>query len=186
MVAATRRVRYEARIGVGPTFADRLRDAEPAARRVATVVLGTDQGAEDVVQIAMERAWKAQRSYDRARPFAPWFLRIVANTARNDRRLRGRQAQLRLRAAGQAAPSVAAPDDGVDIADDRRLVVAALNRLDPDDRTVLALRYIEQLSEAEVAEALDCPVGTVKSRVSRAKERLREVLVTTGVEDDPS
>ena len=59
---------------------------------------------------------------------------------------------------------------------DRTRVLAALNHLDVDDRTVIALRYFEQLAEAEMAEVLDCPPGTVKSRLSRARVRLRQLL----------
>jgi RNA polymerase sigma-70 factor (ECF subfamily) len=161
------------------SFEARLRAVWPVAQRVATVVLGTADGADDVVQIAMERAWRARRTYDSARPFVPWLLRIVTNTARNDRRRRGRQAALRRRAAGQAVLHAATPEDDAVTEDDRRAVLAALNRLEIDDRTVLALRYIEQLSEAEVAAVIDCPLGTVKSRLSRAKGRLRAHLVVS-------
>ena len=59
---------------------------------------------------------------------------------------------------------------------DRTRVLAALNHLDVDDRTVIALRYFEQLAEAEMAEVLDCAPGTVKSRLSRARLRLRQHL----------
>ncbi len=108
-------------------------------------------------------------TFDPTRPFRPWFLRIVANLARNDRRARGRRAQLDVRAAtADARREVATPED-IAVSDaERRRVVEALNRLDRDDRLVVALRYFEQLSEAEMAETLGCPPGTVKSRLSRA------------------
>ena len=166
------------------TFDAHVRQAAPSALRLAAVVLGTPDGADDVVQIAMERAWASFGRYDAERPFRPWFLRIVANTARNDRRQRGRRAALRVRAAherggAQAATSASAEDDVISVLD-RSRVLAALNRLDVDDRTVIALRYFEQLGEAEMAEVLGCPTGTVKSRLSRARTRLRERLA----EDD--
>ena len=162
-------------------FAASLADAIPAARRVATVVLGSADGADDVVQIALERAWRAQRSYDEDRPFRPWFLRIVANTARNDRRARGRRAALARRVAvDERQASGPTPEDDALAAGDRALVLAALNGLPGADREILALRYVESLSEADVAAVLDVPVGTVKSRLSRAKGRLRDVL-----EQDP-
>lgn len=158
-------------------FTQRLRDAEPWARRVATFVLGTTEGADDVVQIALERAWRARDRYDGERPFDPWFLRIVANAARNDRRGRGRRGALQLRVASRAAEVAATtPEDDALAHDDRRAVLTALNRLDADDRSVLALRYVEGLDEATTAEVLGLPVGTVKSRASRAKQRLRAHL----------
>lgn len=121
-------------------------------------------------------------TFDPTRPFRPWFLRIVANLARNDRRARGRRARLDVRAASaDAGRAVATPED-IAVGDaERRRVLEALNRLDRDDRLVVALRYFEQLSEAEMAETLDCPPGTVKSRLSRAMARLRTALELEGV-----
>jgi len=169
---------YEASIRpADPTSFDaRVRQSVPSALRLATVVLGTRDGADDVVQIAMERAWSAFARYDPDRPFRPWFLRIVANTARNDRRSRGRRAALRVRAERQRADVQASAEDDVLTVLDRTRVLAALNHLDVDDRTVIALRYFEQLTEAEMAEVLDCAPGTVKSRLSRARQRLRQLL----------
>ncbi len=63
---------------------------------------------------------------------------------------------------------------------DRQRVVAALNQLDSDDRLVIALRWFEQLTEAEMVETLEVPAGTVKSRLSRAMGRLRAVLEAEG------
>ena len=158
------------------SFDARVRQSVPSALRLATVVLGTRDGADDVVQIAMERAWSAFARYDGDRPFRPWFLRIVANTARNDRRQRGRQAALRVRAEHQRGDVQASAEDDVLLVLDRTRVLAALNHLDVDDRTVIALRYFEQLAEAEMAEVLDCAPGTVNSRLSRARQRLRHHL----------
>jgi RNA polymerase sigma-70 factor, ECF subfamily len=158
------------------TFDAHVRQAASSALRVATVVLGTPDGADDVVQIAMERAWSSFARYDADRPFLPWFLRIVANTARNDRRQRGRRAALRLRAAHERPGDQASAEEAVMTVLDRSRVLTALNGLDVDDRTVIALRYFEQLGEAEMAEVLACPPGTVKSRLSRARVRLRDQL----------
>jgi RNA polymerase sigma-70 factor (ECF subfamily) len=101
----------------------------------------------------------------------------VANTARNDRRSRGRRAHLAVRAASADARRHVVTPEEVAIGDDeRRTVVAALNRLPAADRLVIALRHFEQLSEQEMAEVLECAPGTVKSRLSRAMGRLRKQL----------
>ncbi|CAN5794585.1 N/A [soil metagenome] len=153
-----------------------------AALRVATVVLGAAEGADDVVQDATERALRAVATYDAALDVRPWFFHIVANVARNQRRSRGRRAALALRASSRrevtetTGASHATPEDVVVSDDDRRLVNAALNRLGSDDRLVIALRHFEELSEQEMAVAMDCPTGTVKSRLSRAMSRLRREL----------
>jgi RNA polymerase sigma factor (sigma-70 family) len=147
-----------------------------AALRVATVMLGGSDGADDVAQRAAERAWRAISSVDPERGFRAWFLRAVANEARNDRRSRGRRAALALRAEGRRADEVSDPADLVVTDEERRAVLAALNRLSREDRLVLALRHFEQLSEREMADALEVPPGTVKSRLARATARLRAEL----------
>jgi RNA polymerase sigma-70 factor (ECF subfamily) len=145
------------------------------------VVLGRAEGADDVVQQATERAWRAIDTFDVDRPFRPWFLRIVANGARNDRRASGRRAHLEVRvASADAARSVVTPEEVAVTDGERQRVVAALNQLDGDDRLVIALRWFEQLSEAEMADALDVPAGTVKSRLSRAMSRLKAALEAEG------
>jgi RNA polymerase sigma-70 factor (ECF subfamily) len=167
-----------AREGDADAYGELARRHGAAALRVATVVLGAPEGADDVVQQALERAWRSIARADPGRAFRPWLLQIVANLARNDRRSRGRRARLAVRAAGraEAGTDVASPEEAAVTEADRRAVVAALNRLAARDRLVLALRHFEQLSEAEMAEVLGCPPGTVKSRVSRATARLRQEL----------
>jgi RNA polymerase sigma factor (sigma-70 family) len=139
---------------------------------VATVVLGTTVDADDVVQTASERAWQAIGAVDPERGFRSWFLRVVANTARNHRRARFRRRRAELRLAARRHDTV---DEPVSAAE-REVVLAALNRLDANERLVIALRHFEQLTEREMAEVLDCPPGTVKSRLSRAMDKLRHEL----------
>jgi RNA polymerase sigma-70 factor, ECF subfamily len=121
-------------------------------------------------------------TFDAARPFRPWFLRVVANLARNHRRAQGRRTHLEVRVAAATTSTVGATPEDVAISDaDRQQVVDALNRLDAEDRLVIALRWFEQMTEAEMAETMECPQGTVKSRLSRAMGRLRAVLEGEGV-----
>jgi RNA polymerase sigma-70 factor (ECF subfamily) len=147
-----------------------------SALRVATVVLGDAVDADDVVQTASERAWRAIADVDAARGFRAWYLRVVANTARNQRRGRWRRRHAELRVAVRSSSGPADPVDDTVTASEREAVVAALNRLDAQARLVIALRHFEQLSEREMAEVLDCPAGTIKSRLSRAMGRLRAEL----------
>lgn len=156
-----------------------------SALRVATVVLGSAANADDVVQIASERAWRAVATVDPGRGFRPWFLRIVANTARNDRRAVGRRRAAELRVA--VAPvdaSATDPQAATVTQSEREAVVTAMNRLDGDTRLVIALRYFEQLDEHEMGDVLACPIGTVKSRLSRALDRLRVELAKEAALDD--
>ena len=137
-----------ARQGDAGAYGELVRRHQPAAVRVATVVLGTTERADDVVQQAMVRAWRAMPRFDERRAFRPWLLRIVANAARNDRRARGRFARLAVRAASHASNGNGAASDPQDaiVADlERQRVVEALNRLRAEDRLVIALRHFEQL-----------------------------------------
>ena len=147
------------------------------AIRTAFVVAGNFSDAEEAAQDAFLKAYRALWRFRPGAPFRPWLLRIVANEARNRRRSAGRRAALALRAAqepsGEAAPS---PEAALLGTERREELVAALNRLDTRDREALACRYILDLSEAETAAALGVRPGTVKSRLSRALERLRAEL----------
>jgi RNA polymerase sigma factor (sigma-70 family) len=173
----------DARAGDAAAFGELVRRHQSAALRVATVVLGSAEGADDMVQQATERAWNALASFQTDRPFGPWFFRIVANCSRNDRRSRGRRAQLAVRAAATDTTVVATPEDAAIVGEDRRRVVAAMNRLSSSDRLVIALRHFEEMSEAEMAETLHCRAGTVKSRLSRAMARLRREIERDEVRD---
>jgi RNA polymerase sigma-70 factor (ECF subfamily) len=145
------------------------------ALRVAHGIAGPD--AEDVVQEAFVKAFRALPRFRPGSPFRPWVLRIVANEARNARRRGTRQEQLRVRAGSQAVTTVAAtPEEAAESEHDRRRLADAVASLSGTDREVIALRWFAGLSEAEMAVALGCRPGTVKSRLSRAHDRLREVL----------
>jgi RNA polymerase sigma-70 factor (ECF subfamily) len=146
------------------------------AFRTAYVIARNAADAEEAAQDGFVKAWRALGRFRAGAAFRPWLLQIVANEARNRRRSAGRRAHLALRAAteepsGGAAPS---PEAAFLDAQTREALLAAVNELPEDQREVIALRYFVGLSEQEVAETLDVPPGTVKSRSARALERLRE------------
>ena len=148
------------------------------AFRVAFQVTGNAADAEDAAQEAFVNAYYALGRFRAGAPFRPWLLRIVANEARNRRTSAHRRTVLMERAlaaqsSGEAAPS---PERAAEADEFRATLIAALRRLRDDDRLVLAYRLFFDLSEAEMATALNCPRGTVKSRLSRALARLRSIL----------
>ena len=168
-----------ARRGEVVAYEELVRRYEGVAVRTAHVVApGAD--ADDAAQEAFVKAWIALPRFRPGAPFRPWLLRIVANEARNRRRSAGRRGGLALRAADDrpsddAAPS---PEAAVLRAEDRAALLAAVNRLRDDDREIIAARFFLDLSEAEAAETVGIPRGTVKSRLSRALTRLRAELIT--------
>lgn len=167
-----------ARRGEGMAYEELVRRYQDVAVRAAHVI-APDGDAEDAAQEAFVKAYRALARFRTGSPFRPWLLRIVTNEARNRRRSAGRRTGLALRAAedrplGDAAPS---PESAVLASERRAALVAALNRLRDDDREVIGARYFLDLSEAETADTLGIPRGTVKSRLSRALGRLRAGLV---------
>jgi RNA polymerase sigma factor (sigma-70 family) len=151
------------------------------AFRVAWLVVRQAGEAEDAVQEAFVKAYYALPRFRRDAPFRPWILRIVTNEARNRVRASRRREGLTLRAAaadpGGAAPS---PEVAALEREDAEALARAMDRLRESDRLVIAYRYLFELSEAEMAEALGLRPGTVKSRLSRALGRLRTELEASG------
>ena len=164
-----------ARRGEAAAYEELVRMHQAIAFRVALVNAGDRADAEDAVQDAFLKAYRALGRFRTGAPFRPWLLKIVANEARNRRRSAGRRAGLTLRVAGTAASGDAAPSpEAAVLTDERREeLLDAIGRLDDRDRDILVHRFLLELDEQETAEALGIRRGTVKSRTSRALERLR-------------
>jgi RNA polymerase sigma factor (sigma-70 family) len=149
--------------------------------RTAYVIVGDPTEAEDATQEAFVKAYYALPRFRTGAPFRPWLLQIVANEARNRRKAAGRRTHLALRVAGAtAATNTAAPEDAVLAAERRAMLLGALETLRAEDRLAIAYRYFWGLAEPELAGALGCARGTVKSRLSHALRRLRERLAAAG------
>jgi RNA polymerase sigma-70 factor (ECF subfamily) len=132
--------------------------------------------AEDAVQEAFVKAFRALDRFRSGSAFKPWLFAIVANEARNRRRAAGRRERLSVRVADNERAPGRSPEDEALAADRRRRLAAAIETLPDRDREVIACRWFAGLSEAEMAEVLACRPGTVKSRLSRAHDRLRAAL----------
>jgi len=163
--------------GDARAFEELVRPHWEVAFRVAYVVTRDAGEAEDAAQEALLDAWRALPRFRPGWPLRPWLLRIVANRARNRRRAAGRRARLSLRAAADPADAVHSPaaDETVLSAEERRRLLAVLDELPEEARLVLVCRYLLDLSEEETAAATGVRRGTVKSRTSRALDRLREL-----------
>lgn len=152
---------------------------QTAVFRLAYLLLGDADEAEDVAQEAFIRALGALERFDSTRPLRPWLLRITANLARNRRRAAGRYLaalQRALRAEPERAGS-SVPIEQVTVQHQQAQELwQAVRRLSPPDQEVVYLRFFLELPEAEMAAALDVAPGTVKSRLHRALQRLRAVV----------
>lgn len=175
-----------ARAGDVAAYEDIVRRYQDVAIRTAHLVC-PETDADDAVQDAFLKAYAALPRFRDGSPLRPWLLRIVANEARNRRRSAGRRQGLALRVTDAADRGAAAPgpEQAVMAAEMRTELLAALGTLRDDDREVLGARYLLDLNEAEAAETLGIPRGTVKSRTSRALARLREALGATDGRFEP-
>jgi RNA polymerase sigma factor (sigma-70 family) len=145
------------------------------AFRTAYLITRDAADAEEAAQDGFVKAHRALHRFRPGAPFRPWLLRIVANEAHNRRRAAGRRAALELRCGEERlrGDAAASPEASLLAATERAALLAAIERLPERDRLVIACRHLLELSEAETAAALDCRPGTVKSRLSRALDRLR-------------
>ncbi len=171
-----------ARRGDADAYERLVRQHQDVAFRAAYLVAGDAGEAEEAVQVGFINAYYALDRFRPGAPFRPWLLRIVTNEARNRRRSAGRRARLALHAAGAQLPGDAAPSpETVALGSERQQeLLTALEALTERDRLVIAYRYFFDMSEAEMAEALACPAGTVKSRLSRALGKLRAQMTELG------
>jgi RNA polymerase sigma factor (sigma-70 family) len=168
-----------ARDGDVEAYEELVRRYQDVAVRTAYVVSGNGADAQDAAQEAFVRAYYALGRFRMGAAFRPWLLRIVANEAINRRRAARRQASLALQVTARAASfedAAPSPETAALALEQQEELVAAMNELRPEDRLVIAYRYFFELSESEMAEAMGCARGTVKSRLSRALARLRATL----------
>lgn len=139
--------------------------------RTALLLSGNDRAAaEDLLQLALERAYRHWTRVCRSGEPERYVRRILVN-ASNDRWRR--VVRHRERSLDQEVADLVSADHAVEVAE-RDFLMRALAQLPPRQRMVLVLRYFNDLPEAEIADVLGCSAGTVKSQVSRGLARLRE------------
>ena len=167
-----------ARAGDAGAYEELVRAYSDLAFRTAYLLTGSAPDAEEAAQDGFVNAFRALAGFRPGAEFRPWLLTIVANLARNRRRAGGRRARMELRAiaAAQSSDSRPTPEDVAEGRERNRELLAALNAMEEEDREVIGLRYLLELSVRETAIALGVPEGTVKSRLSRALGRLRRRL----------
>jgi RNA polymerase sigma-70 factor (ECF subfamily) len=171
--------------GDGAAFETLMRRHNQLLFRIARSILGNDADAEEAVQDAYLRAWRALGSYRAQSRLSTWLVRIVTNEALGRLRRARPQAIPLETAMTQPEPSTlealtAAPEQGPDRsllrAEARALMEAGIDRLPDSYRTVFVLRAVEEMSVEDVAAALDIPPATVRTRFFRARSLMRAHL----------
>jgi RNA polymerase sigma-70 factor (ECF subfamily) len=157
-------------------FDELVRRTRRPAYRLARRITRNHEDADDVVQDSYVKAFRALARFDPQRAFLPWFLTIVARSALSALRGAARRATVPLDEPGPDGTTLAdrISDAPTDVDARRRLLDAeeALARLPEEQRAILALRVDGDLPYSEIASALEIPLGTVMSRLARAREAL--------------
>ncbi|BBQ02211.1 RNA polymerase sigma factor (plasmid) [Burkholderia sp. SFA1] len=158
---------------------DELIEHVPRLRRYARALLNNRDLADDLVQDTMERALSRTAMFEAGTDLRAWLFTVMHNVFVNQ-----------MRKASARAAHVSVDDEGIDEREfavpapqfhslDVRDLDYALQRLTDEQREVVLLVGLEEMSYAEVAIALDIPIGTVMSRLSRGRERLRALMAGT-------
>jgi len=148
---------------------------QQAVFRLSYLLLGDPDDAEDVAQETFLRAWKYLKRFDATRPLRPWLLSIASNLASNRRRSAGRYFAALTRAFRDEPASVTIEEDSSQQMQANDLW-KAVQTLKLPDQQIVYLRYFLDLTVSETAEVLQVAEGTVKSRMSRALEKLRNII----------
>jgi RNA polymerase sigma-70 factor, ECF subfamily len=166
-------------VSVEPAFRDQMLAAVPSLRAFAISLCGSHDRADDLVQDTLMRAWKNVDRFEPGTNLNAWLFTILRNLFHSEYRKRKREVE---DVDGTyAAKLKTAPDQGswLDFPDFR----GALAKLPADQREALLLVGAQGFSYEDAANIMGCAIGTVKSRVNRARMRLAALLSLDDVED---
>jgi RNA polymerase sigma-70 factor (ECF subfamily) len=163
-----------ARQGDQAAWEDLMRAHQEPVFRLAYLLLGDPDEAEDIAQETFLRAYKALDGFDTERPLRPWLLRIASNLAHNRHRSIGRYLAALMRFAQQDPDRIKVTT--IEPEDEGHALWQAVRQMTKSFQEVIYLRYFLDMSENEIVDTLDVPAGTVKSRLHRAHSKLREII----------
>jgi RNA polymerase sigma-70 factor (ECF subfamily) len=144
--------------------------------------LGNHEEAEDVVQETFLRVYRNRHAYQRVAKFSTWIYTIAGNLARTELRRRNRRRIFSLSSMGvedkeyEISDDVLSPERHTNTVLSEEIIQKEINKLSPKFREVIILRDIQELSYEEISKIIRVPIGTVKSRVNRARLRLQSRL----------
>lgn len=149
-------------------------------------IVGNREDADDISQETFLKAYRSLSSFRRESKFSSWLYRICMNTARDYMRAAARHPQTTMPTWGddndteidlQAPPEETVPEEILERAELRTVVRRAIASLSDDHRQIIVLRDISGYSYEEIADLLQLSIGTVKSRISRARAAVRDILI---------
>jgi RNA polymerase sigma-70 factor (ECF subfamily) len=140
--------------------------------RVCTYITGDEQLAEDAVQTAWSTAWQKLGSLREPERLRPWLMRVAVNEAKRQVEKRGRRARTEVHIDASRLLDGIDPETGIDSLD----MLAAIARLAPEDRGLLAMRYLAGFDSNELAETIGLSSSGTRTRLERLLARLRQEL----------
>ncbi len=177
-----------AKAGDDEAFAQLMRDNEKRIYNLTLRMTGNPEDAMDLAQEACLNAWRGLKFFKGDSAFSTWVYRLASNACIDHLRRKKRRQDI-----SAPMPTDEEDDSQPDIPDDRfrpeqelerqelrRAVAQGLDLLSDEHRQVLVMREINGLSYQEIADVLDLEAGTVKSRIARARNSLRKILVESG------
>jgi len=151
---------------------------------------GNSYDAEELTQVTFVRAYFALGSYKPAYKFSTWLFQIAFHLYLNEKRKHRRELEMSSLSAGDDTPTIEAADPDalpgtvVEARETQGAIWRAVASLPEDFRQVIIMRHVEELSYHEICEATGLPIGTVKSRLARARQQLARLL-SEEAEDEP-
>lgn len=165
-------------------FARLVRTYENKIYSLAFRMCGSADDASDIAQEVFLAAWRGLPSFRGDSGFATWLYRLTSNAAidylRRQKKQRGDMSLDDEELGLDAVDTGPGPQDAAERTEVRSVVAAGLQELSEGHRQVLVLREIQGLSYEEIADVLEVDLGTVKSRISRARSALRKILLQKG------
>jgi RNA polymerase sigma-70 factor (ECF subfamily) len=163
------------------SFGRIVRGYRERALASAMGLVHNEEDARDLSQEAFVRAWKALDRFHPGRPFYPWFYRILRNVCLNHLERRGRQREVSLEhlVEDESVPFRApgrGPAEQAERAEVAAITRRAIAALPPRQREILTMYHYDEMGYADIAEALEIPIGTVMSRLFHARRALAEAL----------
>lgn len=172
-------------------FEELVREFEPKVRRTALRMLGEEQLAWDAAQEVFLKVWNSIGRFKEESSLSTWLYRITVNVCIDfqRRQTRERSRSLSMEAEeGQKALDLPSregiPHQEAEREEKRRILRESIAQLNEKHRTVLILRDVQGMSYSEISQIVGCSEGTMKSRLNRAREALRERLETNGYFSD--
>jgi len=153
--------------GDSEAFGKLVRRYEDFVFTLVRGLIGSTEAAEDVTQEIFLRAYRAIRRFERKSEFKTWLYRIAYNTSMSHLASKRQKQEIEI---SESIPAIEGTDYSL-----RQSMLKLVNYLKPELKAVVILHYFDDLKYEEIADVLNCPVGTVKIRLYRAKHELKKL-----------